>query len=46
MNIATHIYSGENSFEKGGGGGALRISDKFVLILHIILYKYCICVIV
>ena len=35
MNIATH-YSGGNSVEEvGGGGKALRISDKFVLILHI-----------
>ena len=33
MNIATH-----NSGRRGGGGGeALRISDKFVLILHIFL---------
>ena len=31
MNIATHVQ-----WQKGGGGGkALRISDKFVLILHI-----------
>ena len=34
MNIATH-----NSGRRGGGGGskALRISDKFALILHIFL---------
>ena len=31
--ILQHIYSGENSVEKGGK--ALRISEIFVLILHI-----------
>ena len=39
--ILQHIYSGENSVEKvggGGGGGSLRLSDKFVFILHIVLY--------
>ena len=36
--ILQRIYSGENSVEKVGGGEALRIYDKFVLILHIILY--------
>ena len=36
--ILQHIYSGENSVEKVGGGEALRISDKFVWILLIILY--------
>ena len=33
--ILQHIYSGKNSVEKGGGGEALRISEIFVLILHI-----------
>ena len=36
--ILQRIYSGGNSVEKVGGGEALRISDKFVLILHIILH--------
>ena len=36
MNIATHIQGGNSVEEVGGGGGkALRISDKYVLILHI-----------
>ena len=34
MNIATHIQWQK---EGGGGGKALRIPDKFVLILHIFL---------
>ena len=33
--ILQHIYSGRSPVEEGGGGKALRISDKFVLILHI-----------
>ena len=36
--ILQHIYSGENSVERVGGGESLRFSDKFVYILHIILY--------
>ena len=37
--ILQHIYSGGNSVEEvgGGGGKALQIFDKFVLILHIFL---------